>query len=111
MLQLFTLVCFAGMACNGMQAFNYAVSAHSYPTYIRASGVGTAQTVSRVGGFLGGMAAAAYLNLVPHPPVSYFFYAVATSSIIVSISFFLLRSHIPKKSSGAAAERPEPVTT
>ena len=109
--QIFVLVCIAGMACNGMQAFNYAVGAHSYPTYIRASGVGTAQTVSRVGGFLGGMAAASYLNLVPSPPVSNFFYAVAASSFIVVISFLTMRTHIPRKSRGSGVEGREPVVT
>ena len=111
--QLFVLVCVAGMACNGMQAFNYAVGAHSYPTYIRASGVGTAQTVSRLGGYLGGMAAASYLNLIPQAPVSNFFYAVAGSSFIVAISFFSLRAHIPRKSDDGSGVEPrrEPVTT
>ena len=37
-----------GMSINGMQAFMYAVSAHSYPTEIRGSAVGLAQTISRL---------------------------------------------------------------
>ncbi len=42
----------AGVAFNGMQAFMYAVAAHSYPTEIRGSAVGLAQTVSRIGAVL-----------------------------------------------------------
>jgi AAHS family 4-hydroxybenzoate transporter-like MFS transporter len=107
--QLLTLVCFAGMACNGMQVFLYAVGAHSYPTYIRASGVGCAQTVSRIGGVLSSAVGGAYLLIKPQPPVSYFFYAVAVAIVIVVISFYSLRTHIQGKRNGVGREAP--VTT
>lgn len=35
-----------------LQSFLYTVGANSYPTYVRAAGVGCAQTVSRIGGVL-----------------------------------------------------------
>jgi MFS transporter, AAHS family, 4-hydroxybenzoate transporter len=108
--QLLTFVCFAGMAANGMQAFLYAVGAHSYPTYIRASGVGTAQTVSRIGGIISGLAGGAYLAMTPRPPVSFFFYVIAGAGIVVVISFFSLRTHIHGRKAGRAVRR-EPVTT
>ncbi|MEP7243595.1 MAG: MFS transporter, partial [Gammaproteobacteria bacterium] len=91
--KLFVLICVAGMACNGMQAFVYAVSAHSYPTYLRASGVGCAQTVSRIGGVLSSAVGGAFFKMQPQPPVSYFFYVVAAAILVVAISFFSLRSH------------------
>jgi AAHS family 4-hydroxybenzoate transporter-like MFS transporter len=104
--QLLTLICFAGMACNGMQVFIYTVGAHSYPTYIRASGVGCAQTVSRIGGVLSSAVGGAYLAIKPQPPISYFFYAVAAAIVIVVISFFSLRTHIPGRKSGVGREAP-----
>jgi AAHS family 4-hydroxybenzoate transporter-like MFS transporter len=92
--QLSLLVLAAGAAFSGMQSFLYAVGAHSYPTYVRGAGVGSAQTISRVGGVLGGLAAGAFFGLHPQPPLSTFFYALGTLVIMVAVSFFLLRTHI-----------------
>jgi AAHS family 4-hydroxybenzoate transporter-like MFS transporter len=93
--QLSGLVLAAGAAFSGMQAFVYAVGAHAYPTYVRGAGVGCAQTVSRIGGVLGGIAAGAFFGLHPQPPVGMFFYVLAALGIMVPVSFFLLRAHIP----------------
>ncbi len=93
--QLSLLVLAAGAAFSGMQSFLYAVGAHSYPTYVRAAGVGSAQTISRIGGVLGGLAAGAFFGLRPQPPLSSFFYALGILVILVAVSFFLLRTHIP----------------
>jgi AAHS family 4-hydroxybenzoate transporter-like MFS transporter len=92
--QLSLLVLAAGSAFSGMQAFLYAVGAHSYPTYVRAAAVGCAQSISRIGGVLGGLAAGAFFGLKPQPALSTFFYALATVVIMVAVSFFLLRTHI-----------------
>jgi MFS transporter, AAHS family, 4-hydroxybenzoate transporter len=102
--QLSLLVLGAGAAFSGMQAFLYAVGAHSYPTYVRAAAVGCAQSVSRIGGVLGGVAAGAFFGLKPQPPLSIFFYALAILVIMVAVSFFLLRTHIaPNRSRTGAA--------
>jgi AAHS family 4-hydroxybenzoate transporter-like MFS transporter len=84
-----------GMSINGMQAFMYAVSAHSYPTEIRGSAVGMAQTVSRVGAVLSPMVASYYFGLSPTPGVNLFFWFVAGCAFITTLSFFLIPSHIP----------------
>ena len=84
-----------GMSINGMQAFMYAVSAHSYPTEIRGSAVGLAQTVSRVGAVLSPLVASGYLAMTPLPDVSLFFWFVAGCALITTLSFFLIPSHIP----------------
>ena len=89
------LILAAGTAFNGMQAFLYAVGAHSYPTSVRAAAVGCAQTISRIGGVLGGVAAGGFFALRPQPSVSLFFYVLGTLVVAVASSFFLLRSHIP----------------
>ena len=94
-LQLTVLVLLAGVAFNGMQSFVYAIGAHSYPTYVRGAGVGSAQTISRIGGVIGGLAAGAFFGLRPQPPVSTFFYAVGTMDIVLVLSYYLLRTHIP----------------
>ncbi len=99
--QLLALIFVAGMALNGMQCFLYTVGAHSYPTYIRASGVGCAQTVSRIGGVLSSVVGGAFFALKPQPSVSYFFYVVAAAILIVVVSFFSLRTHIHGRRRGA----------
>jgi MFS transporter, AAHS family, 4-hydroxybenzoate transporter len=85
-----------GMSINGMQAFMYAVSAHSYPTEIRGSAVGMAQTVSRVGAVLSPIVASAYLGMTPLPDVNLFFWFVAICAFITTLSFFLIPSHIER---------------
>ena len=89
----------AGVSINGMQAFMYAVSAHSYPTSIRGSAVGLAQTVSRIGAVLSPTAASIYLDATPRPGVNLFFWFVAGCAFITTLSFFLIPSHIPRQQS------------
>jgi MFS transporter, AAHS family, 4-hydroxybenzoate transporter len=84
-----------GMSINGMQAFMYAVSAHSYPTEIRGTAVGLAQTISRIGAVLSPIVASAYLGLTPLPGVNLFFWFVAGCALVTTASFFLIPSHIP----------------
>nr|PZN78469.1 MAG: hypothetical protein DIU56_09035 [Pseudomonadota bacterium] len=100
--QLYFLILLAGVAMHGMQNFLYAVGAHSYPTYIRASGVGTAQTVSRIGGVMSSVLAGAFFAMEPAAPVSLFFYMVGGVLVVVVISFFSLRTHIPPNRSRPA---------
>lgn len=92
--RLSLLVIAAGAAFSGMQCFLYAVGAHSYPTYVRGAGLGCAQSISRIGGVLGGLAAGAFFGLHPQPPFSSFFYSLGTVALMVAASFFLLRSQI-----------------
>lgn len=87
---------FAGVSFNGMQAFMYAVAAHSYPTEIRGSAIGLAQTISRVGALASPWVAKHYMEMSPQPPTSQFFWFVAATAFITALSFFLIPSHIPK---------------
>ena len=93
----------AGVSFNGMQAFMYAVAAHSYPTEIRGSAVGLAQTISRTGAVLSPLVASGYLAMTPLPGVNLFFWFVAGCAFITALSFFLIPSHIPRQ------DPPEPV--
>lgn len=85
----------AGAAINGMQAFMYAVAAHAYPTEIRGSAVGMAQTFSRLGGVISPMVATMYFSMQPQPGVNAFFLFVAGIAILTTISFFLIPTPIP----------------
>jgi AAHS family 4-hydroxybenzoate transporter-like MFS transporter len=93
--QLLMLCLVGGASINGMQAFMYAVAAHSYPTDIRGSAVGTAQTFSRIGAVLSPMAASLYFAMQPTPPVNTFFWFIAICAFVTTASFFLIPSHIP----------------
>jgi AAHS family 4-hydroxybenzoate transporter-like MFS transporter len=95
-LQLFALCLMAGASVNGMQAFMYAVTAHSYPTEVRGSGLGMAQTISRIGAVISPMVAAAYFTMDPMPSVGAFFLFMAGVIVITVVSFFLIPSHIPR---------------
>jgi sugar phosphate permease len=93
---LFIFCMLAGASVNGMQAFMYAVSAHSYPTEVRGSAVGMAQTVSRIGAVLSPAVAAAYFAMDPMPSVSAFFYFMAGVICLTVASFFFIPTHIPR---------------
>lgn len=94
-LQLLMLCLLAGASMHSMQAFLYAVSAHSYPTDIRASAVGMAQTFSRIGAVLSPAAASFYFAMPSMPPVSTFLLFLAGCALVTTLSFFLIPSHIP----------------
>jgi MFS transporter, AAHS family, 4-hydroxybenzoate transporter len=103
-MHLLIMIAVAGMALNGMQCFLYVVGAHSYPTYIRASGVGCAQTVSRIGGVLSSVVGGAYFVMRPLPPVSDFFYVVGAVVLVVVASYFSMRTHIVGRRATRALE-------
>ena len=90
---LLPLVIVAGACLNGMQAFLYAAAAHSYPTSVRTSGVGSAAAVARIGGVLSSIVGSAVFALGLPPDV--FFYILAAVIGATAASFFCLRSHIP----------------
>lgn len=98
MFTLFLLCLLAGASVNGMQAFMYAVGAHSYPTEVRGSAVGVAQAVSRLGAVLAPSVAGIYFGMQPLPPVSTFFLFMAGVICLTVISFFLIPTHIPRNS-------------
>jgi AAHS family 4-hydroxybenzoate transporter-like MFS transporter len=106
--ELLALCLLAGSSVNGMQAFMYAVTAHSYPTEIRGSAVGMAQTVSRVGAVLSPMVATYYFDMKPVPPLSAFLWFIAACAVVTTVSFFLIPSHIPAGGAGKGAGEESP---
>jgi AAHS family 4-hydroxybenzoate transporter-like MFS transporter len=99
----FLLIVLAGTALNGMQSFLYTVGANSYPTYVRAAGIGCAQTVSRIGGVLSSALGGAYFALQPVPSPSYFFYVLAAVILVVVATFSSMRTHISSRKAVLAA--------
>jgi AAHS family 4-hydroxybenzoate transporter-like MFS transporter len=93
---VFFLFLLAGASVNGMQAFMYAVSAHSYPTEVRGSAVGVAQSVSRLGAVLAPIAAGVYFGMNT-PPYTFFLFMAGVICLTV-LSYFLIPTHIPRNS-------------
>ncbi|WP_234775556.1 3-(3-hydroxy-phenyl)propionate transporter MhpT [Paraburkholderia tropica] len=58
-----TAVLFSGMGVVGAQSMLYALSAASYPTIVRGTGVGAAVAVGRIGSIVGPMAAGQLLAM------------------------------------------------
>jgi AAHS family 4-hydroxybenzoate transporter-like MFS transporter len=101
--EVLILVLLAGACLHGMQAYLYAVGAHSYPTAIRGSGVGCASAVARVGGVLSsGVGSALFAFGLS---LSVFFFTLAAVIVVTAVSFFALRSHIPARPPFTASVR------
>jgi AAHS family 4-hydroxybenzoate transporter-like MFS transporter len=71
----------------------YALAAHVYPTGIRATGVGTAVAVGRIGGVASPYAGAWALE---SGGPSRLFALVAATMTAVFVALALLRAHIPR---------------
>src|SRR5690606_2750700 len=111
---VFLGVCLVGGASiNGMQAFMYAVSANAYPTEVRGSAVGMAQTFSRIGAIGSPTAASIYFAMRDNQglPVSTFLFFIGACALVTTLSFFLIPTHIApgeKKAPVATARPPQP---
>jgi AAHS family 4-hydroxybenzoate transporter-like MFS transporter len=99
---LFVLVMLAwtGGFINAVQTTMYALAAHVYPTGIRATGVGTAIAVGRLGGVLSPYAGAWALESGP----SRLFALLAVTMTLVAGSLALVRRHVPRRRRPAEAE-------
>lgn len=93
---LLALCLVAGASVNGLQAFLYAVAAHSYPTEVRGSAVGMAQTMSRIGAVVSPLIAGIYFGMDPMPSVSVFFLFMAGVAVITVVTYYSIPSHIPR---------------
>jgi AAHS family 4-hydroxybenzoate transporter-like MFS transporter len=83
----------AGACINALQIGMFSVTAHAYPTFCRATGVGWALAVARFGGILSSFAGAAFFASGMQP--RNFFFAVATVLTLTLMSVICLRRHIP----------------
>ncbi len=102
--QMLLLCLIAGTVVNGMQAYLYAVGAHSYPTEIRGAAIGMAQTFSRLGGVLSASVPTAYFAMDPVPSIDKFFLFVGGCALVTTVSYFLIPTHIPRNSRADAMQ-------
>lgn len=83
----------SGAAINAIQTTLYALAAHIYPTIVRATGVGTAVAVGRIGGVLSSYAGAWVLGLGGSAA---FFTLMAGAMAVVFACLALVRRHVPR---------------
>jgi AAHS family 4-hydroxybenzoate transporter-like MFS transporter len=101
------LACTGGLI-NAVQTTMYALAAHVYPAAIRATGVGTAVAVGRIGGVASSYAGAYALEYGP----SQMFGFIAITLGIVFASLAAVRSHIPRnRTAGPASPATVPVAS
>jgi AAHS family 4-hydroxybenzoate transporter-like MFS transporter len=84
------LLGWTGGLINAVQTTMYALAAHVYPAGIRATGVGTAVAVGRVGGFVSPYAGALALEAGP----SQMFLLIAATLSVVFVALAAVRHHI-----------------
>ncbi len=101
---IMAMLALIGGLINAVQVTMYALAAHMYPSAIRATGVGTATAVGRVGGI-----SSTYLGTwaIGIGGPNAFFALVASAMLAVFVSLAAIRRHIP----GTAAARPVTVST
>ena len=90
LLAMFTLT---GGLLNAVQTTMYALAAHVYPTEVRATGVGAAVAVGRIGNVLASYVGAMALDT---GGAAAFFSTWAASMAVVCVSLAVVRRHIPR---------------
>ncbi len=85
------MLAWTGGLINAVQTTMYALAAHIYPAAIRATGVGTAVAVGRIGGVVSPYAGAWALESGP----SQMFALIAGTLSAVFVALAAVRSHIP----------------
>jgi AAHS family 4-hydroxybenzoate transporter-like MFS transporter len=89
---VFAMLAWTGGLINAVQTTMYALAAHVYPTYVRATGVGTAVAFGRIGGVLsptlGSWALAA-------GGASEYFALIAATMTMAFVALAIVRHHVP----------------
>jgi len=88
---ILAMLAWTGGLINAVQTTMYALAAHIYPAGIRATGVGTAVAVGRIGGVVAPYAGAWALESGP----SRMFALIAGTLAAVFVALAAVRSHIP----------------
>lgn len=91
---LIGMLALTGGLINGVQTTMYALASHVYPTAVRATGVGTAVSVGRIGSLLSTFAGAAALEAGGGPA---FFAVVAAAMGAVVLSLAAVRRHVQRR--------------
>lgn len=86
-------IAIAGVAGVGMQAALYALAAHAYPTHFRATGIGVAGSIGRVGGMASSFTGGTVLALASGPSV---FFAIVGALLVASgLGILIIDRHSP----------------
>jgi AAHS family 4-hydroxybenzoate transporter-like MFS transporter len=95
------MLAWTGGLINAVQTTMYALAAHIYPTAVRATGVGTAVAVGRIGGVLSPSAGSWALD---SGGSSRYFGLIAAAMVMAFVALSAIRRHIPGATlqSGAA---------
>ena len=100
-IEILAMLTVIGALINAVQVTMYALGAHMYPTAVRATGVGVASSVGRMGAILSTYAGAWALETGGSGS---FFLVVAGSMVAVGLSLAAIRRHIPAIPDVGAAE-------
>jgi AAHS family 4-hydroxybenzoate transporter-like MFS transporter len=91
--ELLAGIALAGLTIGSVQGGTYVVSAHIYPTECRASGLGWALGIGRLGGIFSSFAGA--LLLASSAREAGFFVGLSIALVVTSLGLAVLRRHIP----------------
>jgi MFS transporter, AAHS family, 4-hydroxybenzoate transporter len=91
---IITMLGLTGTLINAAQTTMYALAAHVYPTSVRATGVGTAVAVGRIGGVLSTYAGSIALEAGGSAA---FFAAIAASMLVSCGCLAMVRRHVPRR--------------
>ena len=87
------MLAWTGGLINAVQTTMYALAAHVYPTGIRATGIGTAVAVGRIGGVVSPYAGSWALESGP----SMLFSLIAATMTVVFAALASVRNHVPRR--------------
>jgi AAHS family 4-hydroxybenzoate transporter-like MFS transporter len=95
LLPLLAMLTLTGGLINAVQTTMFALAAHVYPTPIRATGVGTAVSIGRIGAICTGYAGP---WAIEYRGSASYFALIALSVTVTFISLALVRRHVPARS-------------
>ncbi len=96
-LPILAMLTLTGGLINAVQTTMYALAAHVYPSAVRATGVGTAAAIGRVGAILSGYAGAWAIDY--RGSTSYFL-LIAAAMCATFIALALVSRHVPRAGVG-----------
>jgi AAHS family 4-hydroxybenzoate transporter-like MFS transporter len=85
------MLALTGGAINAVQTTMYALSAHIYPTAVRATGVGAAATIGRLGAIGSAFAGAVALGIGGS---TMFFVVMGAAMAVTAVALTLMRRHV-----------------
>jgi MFS transporter, AAHS family, 4-hydroxybenzoate transporter len=83
-----------GGLINGVQVTLYALAAHVYPSIVRATGVGTASVIGRIGAIVSGYAGAWAID---YRGSAAYFMLIALAMVSTMIALACIRRHVDRK--------------